>query len=151
MLQSHKAFSTRRQFLNRIGLLDFASPLRSSRRLLASGNEVPTGGDASSSSMAAIKNRAPLASNAFYKLPLGSIRFGRWLKRQFEIQANGLSGQLDETWADVGPQSGWLGRAGEPWEHGPYFVDGLLPLAYLLKDARLKNKAQRFVHWTLDH
>ena len=68
-----------------------------------------------------------------------------------QIQANGLSGHLDETWADVGSNSGWLGGTGESWERGPYFLDGLVPLAYLLDDARLKAKAQKFVEWTLTH
>jgi hypothetical protein len=73
------------------------------------------------------------------------------LQAQLHIQANGLSGNLDETWADVGPDSGWLGGKGESWERGPYFLDGLVPLAWLLNDARLKTKAQRFIDWTLDH
>ncbi|HEX8926097.1 MAG TPA: hypothetical protein VF786_09910, partial [Terriglobales bacterium] len=60
-----------------------------------------------------VKNRAPLSPKAFYPLPLGSIRPRGWLRRQLEIQANGLSGHLDETWADVGPNSGWLGGKGE--------------------------------------
>jgi hypothetical protein len=97
------------------------------------------------------KNRAPLAANAFNLLPLGSIRPAGWLKGQLEIQANGLSGHLDETWADVGPNSGWLGGTGESWERGPYFLDGLLPLAWLLDDARLKAKAQKYIDWTLEH
>jgi uncharacterized protein len=106
---------------------------------------------AESSSAAVIKNRAPLAQNAFYTLPLGSIRPTGWLRNQFQIQAAGLGGHLDETWADVGSNSGWLGGTGESWERGPYFLDGLLPLAYLLDDARLKVKAQRYIDWTLDH
>ena len=73
------------------------------------------------------------------------------MRTQLEIQANGLSGHLDETWADVGPNSGWLGGTGESWERGPYYVDGLVPLAYLLDDSRLKAKAKRYVDWTLDH
>src|SRR4051794_24517574 len=99
----------------------------------------------------AIKNRAPLAASAFYPLPLGSIRPRGWLRNQLEIQANSLGGHLDETWADVGPDSGWLGGTGESWERGPYFLDGLLPLAYLLEDARVEAKAQKYVDWTLNN
>ena len=100
---------------------------------------------------AAVKNRAPLAPNAFNLLPLGSVRPAGWLRRQLEIQATGLGGHLDETWADVGSNSGWLGGTGESWERGPYFLDGLVPLAYLLDDPRLKAKAQKYIEWTLTH
>ncbi|WP_415197873.1 beta-L-arabinofuranosidase domain-containing protein [Silvibacterium sp.] len=68
-----------------------------------------------------------------------------------EVQVNGLSGHLDEVWDDVGPDSGWLGGKGESWERGPYFVDGLIPLAWQLGDERLKAKANRFMEWTLTH
>ena len=107
--------------------------------------------DTHSDEHAAVRNRAPLAANAFYVLPLGAVRPTGWLRRQLEIQATGLGGHLDETWADVGPNSGWLGGTGESWERGPYFLDGLLPLAYLLDDERLKAKAQKYVEWTLTH
>jgi DUF1680 family protein len=99
----------------------------------------------------AVRNRQPLAENAFYVLPLGSVRPAGWLRRQLEIQANGLSGHLDETWPDVGSNSGWLGGTGESWERFPYFLDGLIPLAWMLDDARLKNKVYRFVDWTLNN
>lgn len=98
-----------------------------------------------------VRTRAPLVAGRYSFLPLGSIRPAGWLKNQLQIQAGGLGGHLDETWADVGPDSGWLGGKGESWERGPYFLDGLIPLAWLLDDARLKAKAQRFVDWTLDH
>lgn len=100
---------------------------------------------------APVKNRAPLAGSAFYTLPLGSIRPHGWLRTQLRIQADGLAGHLDQTWADVGPNSGWLGGTGESWERGPYFLDGLVPLAYLLDDDRLKAKAQRYIDWTLNN
>jgi uncharacterized protein len=92
-----------------------------------------------------------LVPNALRMLPLGEIRPAGWLQRQLRIQADGLGGHLDETWADVGPNSGWLGGTGENWERGPYFVDGLVPLAWLLNDDVLKAKSQRFVDWTLNN
>jgi uncharacterized protein len=99
----------------------------------------------------AVPNRAPLAENSFYPLPLTSVRPSGWLRRQLEIQANGLSGHLDEFWPDLESSSGWLGGQGESWERGPYFLDGLVPLAYLLGDERLIAKAQHWADWTLDH
>ena len=98
-----------------------------------------------------VRNRAPLQPGSFALLPLGSIEPEGWLRRQLEIQAKGLTGRLDELWPDVGPQSGWLGGSGESWERGPYYLDGLLPLAYLLKNDALIAKANRYVEWTLTH
>jgi hypothetical protein len=97
------------------------------------------------------KSSSKLAPTAFTELPLGHIRPTGWLRRQLRIQADGLSGHLDEFWPAVGPESGWLGGPGESWERGPYFVDGLLPLAWQLADEGLKAKAMRFVDWTLNH
>jgi DUF1680 family protein len=98
-----------------------------------------------------VRNRAPLQAGAFALLPLGSIRPEGWLRRQLEIQARGLTGRLDEFWPDVGPESGWLGGRGESWERGPYYLDGLVPLAYLLEDQALIAKARRYVEWALTH
>ena len=97
------------------------------------------------------KSSAKLAPTVFTQLPLGQIRPAGWLRRQLRIQAHGLSGHLDEFWSSVGPESGWLGGPGESWERGPYFIDGLLPLAWQLDDEDLKAKAMRFVEWTLNH
>ncbi|MGI4755746.1 MAG: beta-L-arabinofuranosidase domain-containing protein [Janthinobacterium lividum] len=92
-----------------------------------------------------------LAPAAFHPLALGQIRPVGWLRRQLRIQADGMGGHLDEFWPDVGSNSGWLGGTGESWERGPYFLDGLVPLAWQLEDAVLKAKAMRFINWTLDH
>jgi DUF1680 family protein len=100
---------------------------------------------------APVKNRAPLQPNAFYPLPLTTIRPTGWLRRQLQIQADGLSGHLDEFWPDLSVNSGWLGGTGESWERGPYFLDGLVPLAYLLGDPTLIAKADKWVEWTLTH
>src|SRR5580704_10824000 len=139
---------SRRRFLNQLGFVSLAGSLPF-RQMLAS--DKASASSPKSVPLGVVRNRAPLAPNAFYFLPLGSIRPAGWLKNQLQIQANGLGGHLDETWADVGPDSGWLGGTGESWERGPYFLDGLAPLAWSLKDDRLKAKAQRFIDWTLDH
>ncbi len=82
-------------------------------------------------------------------LRLGEVLPTGWLRRQLTLQAQGMGGHLDEFWPDVGSNSGWLGGTGESWERGPYFVDGLFPLAVLLDDTRLRAKAMRFIEWTL--
>ena len=138
---------SRRHFLKQAGAVAVGSLSGSDRLALASLTSAGT----KDPSPSVIKNKAPLAQNAFYMLPLDAVRPAGWLKKQMQIQANGLSGHLDETWADVSSNSGWLGGTGESWERGPYFLDGLVPLAYLLDDARLKAKAQKFLEWTLTH
>jgi uncharacterized protein len=98
-----------------------------------------------------VVDRSPLASGVFARLPLGSIRPRGWLLETLRTQAAGLSGHLGEIWPDVGLDSGWLGGKGESWERGPYYLDGLLPLAYLLNDSRLKSIGQGFIDWILDN
>ena len=91
-----------------------------------------------------------LAPLAFCPLPLGSVQPAGWLLRQLRIQADGLSGHLDEIWPDVG-ESGWIGGGAEGWERGPYWLDGVTPLAYLLDDERLKEKMRRWFDYILEH
>jgi len=85
-----------------------------------------------------------LADPAFRPLPLGSIRPLGWLQRQLRIQAQGLSGHLDEFWPDVG-ESQWFGGQAEGWERAPYWMDGVIPLAWGLDDEPLKTKVAGYV------
>ncbi len=78
-------------------------------------------------------------------LPLGAIKPLGWLRRQLEIQGAGLGGHVDEVWPDLGPENQWLGGRREGWERGPYFVDGLVPLAAHLDDEQLRRKAQTWI------
>jgi DUF1680 family protein len=91
-----------------------------------------------------------LRPQALAPLPLGQIRPAGWLREQLRIQADGLSGHLDEFWPDIA-NSRWIGGDAEGWERGPYWLDGIVPLAYLLDDARLKAKAQRWIEQILAH
>ncbi|MBO5069982.1 MAG: glycoside hydrolase family 127 protein, partial [Roseburia sp.] len=67
-----------------------------------------------------------------------------WLKRQLEIQAAGLSGNLDKIWRDV-RDSAWIGGDAEGWERVPYWLDGFIPLAYLLEDEELIARAKKYI------
>ena len=96
------------------------------------------------------QNRAPLQPAAFLSLPLGAVRPRGWLLDQLRIQAQGLTGHLDEFWPDVGIHCGWLGGPGDDWERAPYYCDGLVPLAYILDDQRLIVKANKYISWILN-
>lgn len=67
-----------------------------------------------------------------------------WLKRQLEIQAEGLSGNLDKIWPDI-RDSRWIGGDKDGWERVPYWLDGFVPLAYLLEDNDLIARAKKYI------
>jgi len=95
-------------------------------------------------------NRAPLQGKPYAELPLGAIEPQGWLLEQLRRMAAGMTGHLDEWYPEaLGPRNAWLGGDGDAWERGPYWIDGLYPLAHLLKDERLKAKARAWVEWTL--
>jgi hypothetical protein len=87
---------------------------------------------------------------AFRPLPLAEIRPAGWLARQLRIQADGLSGHLDEFWPDI-KDSQWFGGAAEGWERAPYWLDGVIPLAWLLDDQALKSRVTAHVTYIVDH
>lgn len=67
-----------------------------------------------------------------------------WLKKQLEIQANGLCGNLDKVWPDV-RDSAWIGGDREGWERVPYWLDGFIPLAYLLGNEDMISRAKKYI------
>lgn len=95
-------------------------------------------------------NRAPLRPNPYLELPLGAIKPQGWLKEMLVRQKTGATGQLDQLYPLVmGKRNGWLGGNGDQWERGPYWIDGLLPLAYILEDKELISKTKPWIEWTL--
>ncbi len=99
--------------------------------------------------MKSIFNRAPLTPNTLAPLSLGSIHPDGWLRAQMEAQAKGITGQLRELWPDVGNNCGWLGGDGDSWERAPYYLDGLIPLAWGLDDEELKKSAMDYIEWII--
>ena len=73
-----------------------------------------------------------------------------WMKRQLEIQAEGLSGNLDKVWRDV-RDSAWIGGDAEGWERVPYWLDGFIPLAYLLENEDMIARAKKYIDAILSY
>ncbi|WP_214072322.1 beta-L-arabinofuranosidase domain-containing protein [Mucilaginibacter sp. dw_454] len=94
--------------------------------------------------------KAPLRQNPYIQLPLGAITPQGWLRQMLIKQKEGATGNLDKLYPLVmGNRNGWLGGDGDQWERGPYWIDGLLPLAYILKDKELIAKVKPWIEWTI--
>lgn len=106
----------------------------------------------------------------FQPLPLGSIKPLGWLSDQMNLMADGFAGHLaaDHLAADqrshrAGNQdhfcpivrySPWLGGSSEYSglnEGLPYWLNGLVPLAYGLDNARLKTQVHNVTKYVLDN
>ena len=96
-------------------------------------------------------NREPLRANPYVELPLGAIKPQGWLHDMLVRQKDGATGNLDTLYPLVmGQRNGWLGGDGDQWERGPYWIDGLLPLAYILHDQALIAKTKPWIEWALN-
>lgn len=87
----------------------------------------------------------------YTELPLGAIHPAGWLHDQLETMRDGTTGHLDEVYWKLKNDNGWLGGKGDGWEETPYWLDGAVPLAWLLDDATLKAKVSKYINWTIDH
>lgn len=67
-----------------------------------------------------------------------------WLRSQLEIQAKGLSGNLHKIWPDI-RDSAWIGGNREGWERVPYWLDGFIPLAYLLENDEMIATVKKYI------
>jgi hypothetical protein len=87
----------------------------------------------------------------YHKIPLGAIRPEGWLKHQLQIMRDGTTGHLDEVYDKLKNNNGWLGGTGDAWEETPYWLDGAVPLAWLLDDKTLQEKVKKYIDWSLSH
>ena len=92
-----------------------------------------------------------LEAGMYSELPLGAIKPNGWLKEMLVRQKNGATGNLDMLYPLVmSNRNGWLGGDGDQWERGPYWLDGLLPLAYILDDKDLIAKTKPWIEWAIN-
>lgn len=82
-------------------------------------------------------------------LKIGEIQPRGWLYSQLINQRNGLTGHLDEFWDEIS-KSAWLGFNGSVGENTPYYMNGLIPLAFILNDDILIEKTTRYVEFILN-
>ena len=75
---------------------------------------------------------------------MSDVRPKGYLENQLKIQAAGLSGNLHTFWGDI-KDSKWIGGDKEGWERVPYWLDGYIPLAFLLDDENMKAVAKRYI------
>lgn len=81
--------------------------------------------------------------------PLGEVSAEGYLKTQLELQRRNITNYM-ELYDEYSEKSGWLGGDGESWERGPYYVRGLVALAYTLKDSELIKRARKWIDYAID-
>ena len=92
-------------------------------------------------------NVAPLLPQQMIKLPTGSIKPEGWLRKQLELQKDGLNGHLGEIsiWLQKGDNA-WLTTGGHwGWEEVPYWLRGYASLSYIMEDPEMSKEAQLWI------
>lgn len=96
-------------------------------------------------------NGYPVLPLTFEPLPLGVIKPRGWIRQQLQLMADGLPGHLHEfyrlvrnaTWGGDHEEYSILNEA---W---PYYINGLVPLAYALNDEQLLNDVNQQIIYVL--
>jgi len=100
-----------------------------------------------------VSNREPLTVSPLVKLPIGSIKPRGWLRNQLELEANGMTGRLEEIspWCRF-DQNAWTdpeGKGHSGWEEMPYWLKGYGDLGYVLGDEAIIKEARRWIEAAL--
>eukprot|EP00048_Salpingoeca_helianthica_P000580 m.42587 g.42587 ORF g.42587 m.42587 type:complete len:742 (+) comp10676_c0_seq1:42-2267(+) len=85
-----------------------------------------------------------LVPRKYEPLPLGAVTPKGWLLTQLQLQADGLSGHLALFWPDI-MSSIWIGGVADAdlHERTPYWLNGVVPLAFQLANARTAQQQQQ--------
>ena len=99
-----------------------------------------------------LANQGELMETPLIQLPLGAVKARGWLENQLLLQRDNLTGNMS-LFNDYNEEtSAWLGAPnGENWERGPYYLRGLVALAYALDDDGLKAEAQKWIDWSIEN
>ncbi|MFI2742676.1 beta-L-arabinofuranosidase domain-containing protein [Zhouia sp. PK063] len=94
-------------------------------------------------------NKDPLQHEFFAKLPVTAFKPEGWLRKQLELQKDGLTGHLGEisTWLSKDGNS-WLAKNGKGkfgWEELPYWLKGYGDIAYMLEDSTMINHTKFWI------
>jgi hypothetical protein len=94
-------------------------------------------------------NRSPLLPSPFFKLSIGSIKPQGWLRHQLQLEADGMTGHLEEIskWCKL-DNSAWATRDGSGqfgWEELPYWLKGYGDLGYVLGDEKIIRSARKWI------
>ena len=90
---------------------------------------------------------APLLPQQLVKLPAGSIRPEGWIRRQLELQKDGLCGHLGEISAWLQKEdNAWLSTGGKwGWEEVPYWLRGYYSMGILLEDTPMLEESKIWI------
>ncbi|MEV0400190.1 beta-L-arabinofuranosidase domain-containing protein [Actinoallomurus sp. NPDC050550] len=141
----------RRTFLTRglavtggVAAAGVASPARADR--LPDGVRVLRTVEAASAGGHYTPNRAPLRPAPFLKLPPGSVRPKGWLRRQLDLQVEGLNGRMPEVSDYLHyDTNGWVDPSKGGWEELPYWLRGFTDLGIVTGDERVRSLTRRWV------
>jgi hypothetical protein len=102
-----------------------------------------------------VSDREPLVKQSFAKLPLTDVKPGGWLKKQLELQRDGLTGNLGEIsiWLTK-TDNAWLNksRTGKyGWEELPYWLKGYGDIAYVLHDEKMLKNTKFWIDAVMDN
>ncbi len=102
-----------------------------------------------------VSNKAPLVQQSFIKLPVTAVKPSGWLKKQLDLQRDGLTGHLGEIsiWLSK-TDNAWLTKDGKGkygWEELPYWLKGYGDMAYVLGDKHMLAETKFWIEAVLNN